>query len=67
MIQQSLNNTDLSNALHEDVYDDLCGTLYCNFGSKNTYHFHGMCRHDFQVSTFFTGKTSRFFIKLQYH
>ena len=48
-MQQSLNNTDLSNALHEEVYVDLCGTLYCNFDRKNAYHFHGMCCRDFQV------------------
>ena len=43
------NSTDLNSALHEEVYVDFCGTLYCNFGRKNAYHFHGMFCHDFQV------------------
>ena len=43
------NSTDLNSALHEEVYVDFCRTLYCNFGKKNAYHFHGMFCHDFQV------------------
>ena len=49
IIHQSPNNTDLSNALYEEVCVGICGTPYCDFGRKNAYHFQGMCCHDFQV------------------